>query len=212
MVKKSHINEQPSFEGNYEALGVDYLLIYCVRRVLENGEECTLERLVYECFTLFPKKFALSRYSQWPDSTRVYRSWRRCIDPNNWLKGTPQEGFHLTSKGKTIALEVAEKLRDPSLIINHQKAMSRTRGKEEAVVHYLRKSNAFRKWMENHGSFVISESELRSLLNATLETPREVLSDNLEYYFENAELVKDNNTIEFLHTCRNQHDKLFRGK
>ncbi len=55
MKKDNRINAPGDFAGNYEALGVDYLLIFSVRSIIENGEECTLERLVFECFTLFPK-------------------------------------------------------------------------------------------------------------------------------------------------------------
>ncbi len=207
MKKDNQTNEQTTLSGNYEALGVDYLLVFCVRNVLENSEECTLERLVFECFTLFPKKFSLSRYPQWPDSTRVYRSWRRGID-NKWLKGTPQEGFALTTKGKALALEIAAKLKDPSVVAKHPRQATRARGKEEAVTRYLRKSETFRKWSENPTLFIITESELRSLLNATLETSDMALGENLEYYIENAGLVQDSDVLAFLNTCKKQHPQI----
>jgi len=196
----------------YENLGVDYLLIFSAKSILDNDEECTLERLVFECFTRFPKKFGLSRYPQWPDSTRVYRSWRRCRLDNRWLTGSPQEGFKLTAKGKEVALAVAEKLNDPSLINKQPRATSKTRGKEEAVIRYLRKSNAFRRWLQNPTSFVISESEIRSLLNATLETPQDVLRKNLAYYQDNAKLVGDSHILAFLDACQKQHDNILRGR
>ena len=196
----------------YENLGVDYLLIYSVKNILDHGEECTLERLVYECFTSFPKKFCLSRYPQWPDSTRVYRSWRRCRIDNRWLKGSPQEGFRLTAKGKEVALVVEIKLKAPSLIDKQPREISKTRGKEEAVIRYLRKSNTFQRWLQNPTSFIISESEICSLLNATLETPHNVLNENLAYYQDNAKLVGDSRILAFLDICRKQHDNILRGR
>lgn len=194
----------------YESVGVDYLLVFSVKSILENDEECTLERLVFECFTRFPRRFGLSRYPQWPDSTRVYRSWRRCRLDNRWLTGSPQEGFRLTTKGREVALTVAEKLNEPSLVDRRPRATSRSRGKEEAVIRYLRRSNAFRRWGENPASFVISESEIRSLLNATLETPRDVLRENLAYYQENAKLVGDSRIVAFLEACEKQHQNIMR--
>jgi len=194
----------------YESLGVDYLLVFSVESILDNDEECTLERLIFECFTRFPKKFGLSRYPQWPDSTRVYRSWRRCRLDNRWLTGSPQEGFKLTAKGKEVALAVAKKLNDPSLIDKQRRAPSRTRGKEEAVTRYLRKSNAFGRWLQNPASFGISESQIRSLLNATLETPQDVLRENLAYYQENARLVGDSRILAFLEACQKQHNSIMR--
>jgi hypothetical protein len=192
----------------YESLGVDYLLVFSVESILDNGEECTLERLVFECFTRFPRKFGLSRYPQWPDSTRVYRSWRRCRLDNRWLTGSPQEGFRLTAKGKGVALAVAEKLNDPLLVNRQPRAASKTRGKEEAVTRYLRKSGAFRRWVQNPTSFAISGSEIRSLLNATLETPPDVLRENLAYYQENAKLVGDSRILAFLEACQKQHESI----
>jgi len=192
----------------YEAIGVDQLVVYCAREVLDKREECTLERLVYECFTRFPKKFGLSRYPQWPDSTKVYRSWRRCVITDKWLVGSPQAGFRMTSRGEKIADEVAAKLGNPSLMSTKPRPSTRTRGKEEAVVRYLRKSAAFNRWISEKGSFAVSESELRSVLNATLETPMETLRENMAYYKENALLLKDSQVIEFLDECWRQHSSV----
>ncbi len=57
--------------GSYENISVDELVLFAAKCILDSGEECTVERLVYECFTLFPKSFCLPRYPQWPDSTRT---------------------------------------------------------------------------------------------------------------------------------------------
>jgi hypothetical protein len=192
----------------YEVLGVDQLVMYSAKKIVRNGEECTLERLIFECFTLFPKKFALSRYPQWPDSTRVYRSWRRCILDNHWLKGSPNEGFRLTREGEQIADDIGAKLNDPDLLDQKVKQSIKTRGKEEAVVRYLRKSGAFNRWLQDRESFSLSESELRSVLNTTLETPVETLKDNINYYKENAELVNDIEVVEFLDECCKQHENV----
>jgi hypothetical protein len=196
----------------YESLGVDSLLMHCVKKVLDNGEECTLERLIFECFTLFPKKFCLSRYPQWPDSTRIYRSWRRCRLDNGWLSGSAQQGFRLTRKGEQIAQSVAVKLNEPVLVSKQTKEMSRTRGKEEAVVRYLRKSDAFRRWYKARDHFVITESELRSVLNTTLESPLQVLRENLDYYREMAGLMRDSVVLAFLGTCEEQHKDVMGGR
>jgi hypothetical protein len=204
-------NQKDADREGYEAIGVDQLLMYCAKQVLTKREECTLERLVYECFTRFPRKFALSRYPQWPDSTRVYRSWRRCLGVNKWLAGSPQEGFRITDKGEKIAQAIGVKLQDPGLDNLQRRESSRSRGKEEAITRYLRKSGAFGRWRQDRESFKVSESELRSILNATLETPLETLKDNIVYYRENAEFVKDFEVVEFLDECCQQHEDVLGG-
>jgi hypothetical protein len=57
--------------GSYEHISLDELVLFAVKRILDSGEDCTAERLVCECFTLFPKSFCLPRYPQWPDSART---------------------------------------------------------------------------------------------------------------------------------------------
>jgi len=192
----------------YEAIGVDQLLTYCVKQVLNNQEECTLERLIYECYTRFPRKFALSRYPQWPESTRLYRSWRRCQGVNKWLTGSAQEGFRITKKGEPIVQEIGVKLQDPKPYNIPLRESTRSRGKEEAVVRYLRKSGTFIRWHQEKDLFKISESELRSVLNATLETSLTILIENITYYRDNAELVQDSEVIEFLNECCRQHEQI----
>ena len=209
--EKAAPNEVAKIEV-YESLGVDYLLIFCVKRVLDNGEECTLERLIYECFTLFPKRFALARYPQWPDSTRIYRSWRRCRLDNGWLSGSAQQGFRPTRKGEQVAHMVAAKLNEPVAISKQTKEPSKTRGKEEAVVRYLRKSDAFRRWDKDRAHFVIAGSELRSVLNTTLESPLQLLRENLDYYREMAELVNDSAVLAFLEMCEEQNKNVLGGR
>ncbi|MEO0141187.1 MAG: hypothetical protein ABIM88_06565, partial [candidate division WOR-3 bacterium] len=65
-MRKNRVESEIPFE-RYKDIGLNQLVVYCVGRILANGEECTLERLIYECFTLFPKKFGLRKYPQWPD-------------------------------------------------------------------------------------------------------------------------------------------------
>jgi hypothetical protein len=211
-MKKENSNKGKNIKtGSYESMGVDDLLIYSVRQILENDEECTLERLVYECFTLFPNKFGLSRYPEWPDSTRVYRSWRRCLITRGWLSGSPQEGFTITSKGEQAAKSVANKINRPIMNNKNKRDTSKVRGKEEAVMRYVRKSDAFKKWLSNKSTFAISESELSSVLNVTLETPKKILRENFEYYKENARFVNDTEVLSFLESLEKGHRKYLGG-
>jgi len=59
---------------SYKHLGIDQLVVYSVKRIIDNSEECTFERLVYECFRLFPNKFGFLRYPNWPDAARINKA------------------------------------------------------------------------------------------------------------------------------------------
>lgn len=195
----------------YESLNVDRLLVYCVQRVLANKEECTLERLICECFTLFPKKFGLLRYPQWPDAVRVYRSVRRLYSPDHeWITGLPQRGFKITPVGLKMAAEV-EQLLTAKGGVHRPPKTTRSRGKEEAVLRYIRKNDLFLRWSADPSRFSSRDSELRNLLNATLETSPRILGQNLDYYAQVADLMEDRVVGAFLAECRAQHRELLIG-
>jgi hypothetical protein len=211
MTDSSHKEDSKRSHEPYESLNVDRLLVYCVQRVLANKEECTLDRLIYECFTLFPKKFSLLRYPQWPDAVRVYRSIRRLYSPDHgWITGLPQRGFKITPAGRRVAAEV-EQLLTAKDGLHRPPKTTRSRGKEEAVLHYIRKNDLFRRWSADPSRFAPRDSELRNLLNGTLETPPRILGQNLDYYAQVADLLEDRDVGAFLAECRAQHKELLTG-
>ncbi|MCL6481569.1 MAG: hypothetical protein K6U02_07570 [Firmicutes bacterium] len=117
---------------------MDELVLFAAKRVLDSGEECTVERLVYECFTLFPKSFSLPKYPQWPDSARLNKSWWRCRTDKGWLAGSVKQGLRLTPAGEEAVAAVARKLGrgKPS------KAKTKPRERYEAVILNIRKNGS----------------------------------------------------------------------
>ena len=121
------------------------------------------------------------------------------------MDGSAQEGFRLTLRGNQVAEKIGRQLKLGKVRKPKRASTTKTRGKEEAVVRYVRGSTVFKRWSTAPDSFLISESELRSLLNATLESPEEVLRENLDYYRENAKLLNDTEVFDFLHVCESKH-------
>jgi len=193
----------------YSNLPVDDLVLYGAKRILEAGEECTLERLVYECFRLFPKQFGFQRYPQWPDALRINRSWWRCRTDKGWLAGSVKQGFQLTPKGERVATAVEKKLSFGRM--GKPIEQGRARERYDAVLRYLRRSEAFRRYKTNAAAFGISKGELRRLLAGTLETPPLVLRQNFHFYLDAAEQHRDGEVLAFLHACRGTAEDLFRG-
>lgn len=179
---------------------LDDLVVYCVSEILAGGEECTFERLVYECFTKFPESFGLARYPEWPDSARVNKSWLRCRTDRGWIVGTVQEGFRLTPAGEAIAAIVGNRLADGAKPPTVRQSGARTRERHEALLRTIRSDQLFRVFEET-GTVEASEMELRRLLGATLETPKRVLRQNLHAYRSAAEAYSDEPALEFLLAC-----------
>ncbi|MDW8003068.1 MAG: hypothetical protein RMJ39_10505 [Deltaproteobacteria bacterium] len=186
----------------YEQIGLDHLLIFAAKRILDNGEECTFERLVAECFTLFPKKFGMRRYPQWPDSVRVNKSWLRCRTDNGWLVGNVQKGFKLTSKGIEIANTVAMNLEKQRTV--KAKNTIFPRGREDAIIRWIRTHPLFMRWISNREKFTMNAMELRNLLNAPMEAPITHLRETLHRYIDVARVLKDADVEAFLKRCQQE--------
>jgi len=98
----------------YKKIRITDLILFGINSVIENEEKCTFERLIKECFTLFPKAFSFSQYSQWPDSLKLDRQLRT-LRKRKLITGNPKTQFSLTKLGKKIALETAKSFRQRKL-------------------------------------------------------------------------------------------------
>jgi hypothetical protein len=177
---------------------VDDLVILCAHDILAGGEECTFERLVYECFTRFPESFCLLRYPQWPDSARVNKAWLRCRTDKGWLAGNVKQGFRLTPAGKRAADRVQRSLEQGGA---RPKPPSRPRERYEVVLERIRKSDLFHEFASKRDAFNPSTMALRDLLGTTLETPVRVLKMNLRLYADAARAYGDTDVTEFIAAC-----------
>ena len=101
-------------EELYKKARITDLILFGINSVIENKEKCTFERLIKECFTLFPETFCFSKYPQWPDSLKLDRRLRT-LRKRKLITGDPKTSFSLTKLGKTIALETAKTFRQRKL-------------------------------------------------------------------------------------------------
>jgi len=194
-----------SFEENvYTSVSLTKLTIFAISKIAENGEESAYERIVKECFSLFPKRFSFQRYPEWPDGARLKIEILRCRD-NGWVTGNEKNGFQITSLGKRVAEEILKELQERP---TRKLRPTHTRDRGDTIVRYLKESDPFKRFQQNREGFNITEAEFRKLLVATFEAPPRVLKQNLNYCFDICEQYKENELIEFLKECRIQKDLL----
>lgn len=101
-------------EELYQKASINNLILFGINLVIENKEKCTLERLIKECFTLFPRAFGLSKYHQWPDARKLDRPLRT-LRKRKLITGSPKTSFSLTKLGKKVAEETAKNFRQKKL-------------------------------------------------------------------------------------------------
>ncbi len=94
---------------------VNDLILFCVHSVILSSEQCSFERLVKECFTIFPDTLKFTRYPIWPDSRKLDRPLR-ALRKEKMIIGDPKTYFILTKHGEERAMAVSKKLRQGKLL------------------------------------------------------------------------------------------------
>jgi len=175
-----------------------HLIIFGIYSVITQKEECTFERLVKECFTLFPKVFGMSRYPQWPDTLRFDRDLRT-LREKGLITGYSKISFALTKFGERLSRETENilKLGIKKRIRGYQSR----RGADINWINYLKKSEVFQRFLKNKKKFSITEMEFRNLLRCTLESPIRILKQNLLYSKNLAKEFKEKDLVKFFEIC-----------
>jgi hypothetical protein len=183
----------------YSNLSLDELVTYSVSTLSNEGKEATFENIVARSYELFPEKFSLVGYPQWPDSSRINKSWLRCRTDFKYIQGTVKTGFSLTSKGLEIVEKVQKRLKRPvsekNIII---KKRARARTKEEQFTNEIERSNVFKRYLQNGESVEISHFEFCDVLYCTLESSPKTLADHLEKLKHYAHSYNRNDLTKFL--------------
>jgi len=99
----------------YSKLSINNLILFSLYSLRESKQKVTFERLLKECFSLFPKAFSFSEYKKWPDSRKLDRPLRT-LRKKKLISGNPKSYFSLTKSGKKLAEELGKILRQKKLL------------------------------------------------------------------------------------------------
>lgn len=102
-------------KGKNLNFSVNDLILFCIHSVAMNNEQCSFDRLIKECFTLFPETLRFERYPIWPDSRKLDRPLRALRD-EKLIIGDPKTIFLLTRQGQKKADEISKALRQGKLL------------------------------------------------------------------------------------------------
>ena len=196
-MKKEKTTQKSSDEGKYTNIPKNHLIIFGIYSVVTKKEECTFERLIKECFTLFPKVFGMSRYPQWPDTLKFDRDLRK-LREQGLIIGNPKISFSLTKFGEKLAKETEEFLKRGT---KRKERYKIGRGTDINWINYLKKSQSFQRFLKNKKKFSITEMEFRNLLRCTLESPIRIIKQNLLYSKNLAKEFKEKDLTKFLDVC-----------
>jgi len=181
----------------------------------------SIEAITVLSWRLFPTKFSMVGWFQYPDSIRTTRSLLQCQPKyRNWLTGSASKGYSLNERGMQVARDLVEKLGAPqthegevfSVTPNDNSAArkaNRARSIEpEREVKEARKSRLFEKWRDD----VMSERDLihvHALLNIFEHTPSKLRGKRMKDLERAAMDVNDQEMTRFLKDVRRSFPSVF---
>ncbi len=197
MTDKEKIEKLKTFDfKSYDTIDLDRLVIYTTLALSDLGVELSLENIIVGAFKIFPKKFSLTGYLEFPDATRVEKSLWRCKGKKRqWIGGKTPHGYQITDKTRIISAQTETQLSN-TVLKREQKPTSRLRRKE-SILKETTDSHAYLKYIKNQGES-ISEAELCYLLQGTLDSSRQVLRENLASLKKFADELDRQSIIKFL--------------
>ncbi|MBN2412817.1 hypothetical protein JXQ31_14100 [candidate division KSB1 bacterium] len=163
--------------SRYKDVSLDYLIMYVVSLIDKQNINLSFENIVAAAFQIFPQKFQLLGYTEYPDAKRVHDCLFRCtFKTKQWLGGKTRQGFKITERSKIFIAESEKYLFGEVKKLPHSN--SKTRRKEHVLIE-IEKSNAFQKFISGNKSN-ITEGDICILLQGTLDTPKDILKTNLK--------------------------------
>ena len=188
------IEELQTFDPKqYNSIDLDRLVMYTAVELDKRGIELTFENIVVGAFRLFPEKFSLARYPEYPDALRVDKALRR-RHKGQWIGGKTLHGFYVIETTIRIAAQAEAMRTDSSL--RKTKTPSRAPRREQ-IIREVEKTPAYQKYL-NGDRDNITVSEMCYLLQGTLDSSKETLRDNLQSLEILAEELEKKALLEFL--------------
>ena len=196
------IREIVEFDKDYLSIDKDRLSLFVVDFLQLRGIEPTFDKIAATSFKLFPKKFSLLGFPEYPDALTVHY----CVYMHNtkikgWLSGNVQTGFNLTEKGKYF-LEETKKMLE-GLIKTTKKYGIAPRRKEVTFINILKKTNAYKKYSQNKKE-EITNSEILDALKVTSLSSKEMVEKHFKRYLEYVVRINDSFVLEFMKFIRKE--------
>ncbi len=178
MKDKEKLKElKPFTESKYKNIDLDHLMMHAIKELERIKADLSYENAVVAAFRIFPIKFSLPGFPEYPDSNRVDQClWRCSGKTRQWMDGKARQGFNITPRSRVIFKESADLLEGRKS--TKTRAISQTRRKETILAETL-DSSAYKKFLEGNGN-LITEGELCFLLQGTLDSEKDTLKKNLD--------------------------------
>ncbi len=187
------------YSGDYSDIDKDRLVLYATNYLETTKIEPTFDKIVATAFRLFPKKFALIGFPEYPDGRTIYYCvYNHCTLDKKWLVGNVQSAFKVTERGKYF-FDETRKMLEGKIELTRIHNLS-PRRKETTFVSILKKTNAYKKYVEGKKD-LIEKSELQEALRAQ-SSSENLIQANITKYLEYAQRINESTVVNFLEFAR----------
>jgi len=184
------------FKKDYIPMDKDRLILLVIDCLNSKDIETTFDKLTVAAFKLFPKKFSLIGFPEYPDAKTVNDCvFLHCAKTKGWIFGNAQTGYKITEKGEYF-LDEAKKMLEGKIKVT-RKYGTVPRRKEFTFINLLKKTAAYKKYSQNKKEG-ISNSEILEALKVSASGSKEIVEKHLKKYLEYASNINDSSAVEFL--------------
>lgn len=159
----------------YKNIDLDRLAVYVINILEKNNIPLYYEYIGVALFKMFPEKFALLTFKEYPDMNRIADVLQLNLNPThrNWAIGNIKNGFMLTAAGRQIVDQADDMLRNPDAqkILKPAK-LPRMKSIQFEISEIL-KSPIYNKWKNNKND--INEFDILSFLGVMSFTSKLII-------------------------------------
>lgn len=183
--KKLESMESTSYVGE----SLDGLVAVAILRLHEESIETTMENIVVTAYKLFPDKFSMISFPEYPDYMRVFTSVRMHL--KQFVEGNMKRNyFILNGKGRIFAQNTLERILKGGKKVSGKKSEFK-RKKETKLVLGVTKSDGFQKFKKNDLD-EIKKFDICESLHCTIDASDEHLQSNLAMLEGYTKLIDSN--------------------
>src|SRR3989344_5355361 len=195
-----------SYDYNkYKNIDLNSLAAFTIKHLQDNKVFLNFENIAVALYLMFPTKFCMIGYEEYPDTNRINRTVNLQLRPKyqNIAFGDSKKGYYLTNKGKALSEQVEKILHGAGLNLKIKKSeindtnSKRTINIHEEIENKIKSKYLFNKYLTNNTSEV-TKLEIYEFLSASPYTSKNVLKDYFNKLKDLAKQANDKEVLDFL--------------
>lgn len=223
-VERDLLQVEPVDFDRYENEQLAALAVYSIYWLRQWGLRPTVEAIAVLNHRLFPRRFSMDLFSEYPDANRTARSLLQCGPKyRGWLSGSNRRGYAITPKGQLLVQELLRRVGYPrvgDIVLGRpteeprrRDATTRQKARDvdyTAEISRLRATKLFERW--RNGSLQDRDLiHVYSALGIFDHTPVAAKALKLRDLQDSARKANDQEAAAMLRAVAAAFPRLFRG-